>query len=185
LTNDSILDFDFDKWLNDIGVSGTPGAGTFLSPAPVVPPAANQDLSAVATLRASAAPTTVMQPPVRTSTFVANEIANAHVPLDVVMGVRPNAGMFGFAGGAAAGPSTSDELALALAAPDPRLVSLRAFFDDAKALYAEVEGWQDVVPLEERDARVLAGNRTHQFAMQVCATERVDYSHCAYAYFMS
>lgn len=50
---------------------------------------------------------------------------------------------------------------------DPRMASLRQFFWDAKALYAEVEGWKDEVPTSEREMRVIAGNKTHQLAMQV------------------
>jgi hypothetical protein len=167
LTNDTIMDFDFDKWLNDMGAASTPGAATFLSPAPAPP---NQDVSAVPTLPALdetllAAPTAVIQPPVATGTFVANEIANSNVPFGVSMGAGPSAGAFGFAVGAT-GPSASS--GLGLAAPDSRVAALKAFFNDAKALFSEVEGWQDVVPLEDRDARVLAGNKTHQLAMQVC-----------------
>jgi len=157
------MDFDFDKWLNDIGAASTPGAATFLSPAPA-PALAKQEVSAVATL-----PTldeALFAPPVATGTFVANELANPNVPFGVVMGAAPNAGTFGFVGGAAAGPSGSN--GLGLTTPDSRLAALKAFFEDAKGLYADAEGWQDMVPLENRDARVLAGNRTHQLAMQVC-----------------
>ena len=164
------MDFDFDKWLNDIGAASTPGAATFLSPAPA-PALANQEVSAVTTLpvldEALLAPSTaIIQPLVATGTFLANELADANVPFGVVMGAGPNAGTFGFAGGGAAGPSGSS--GVGFAAPDSRLPALKAFFDDAKALFTEVEGWQDVVPLENRDARVLAGNKTHQLAMQVC-----------------
>jgi hypothetical protein len=166
------MDFDFDKWLNDIGAAGTPGAATFLSPAPAPAPApSNQEVSTLPTLpilddALLAVPTTVIQPPVATGTFVTNEIASASVPFGVAMG--PTVGAFGFAVGTsgAAGPSGSS--GLGFAAPEARVAALKVFFNDAKALYAEVEGWQDMVPLENRDARVLAGNKTHQLAMQVC-----------------
>lgn len=162
------MDFDFDKWLNDIGAAGTPGAATFLSPAPALA-LANQEASAVPTLPALdetifPLANTVIQPPVATSAFVANEFASVNVPFGVAMGAGPSAGTFDFAG--AGGPSAPS--GLGFAAPESRLAGLKAFFNDAKVLYAEVEGWQDLVPLEERDARVLAGNRTHQLAMQVC-----------------
>jgi len=168
LANDSTMDFDFDKWLNDIGAASTPGAATFLSPAPPVP--SNQDVSALPTLPVLddallAAPTAVLQPPVATGTFAPNEIANANVPFGVAMGPGPTVGAFGIPVGAS-GPSGPS--GLGLAAPEARVAALKAFFNDAKALYAEVEGWQDMVPLENRDARVLAGNKTHQLAMQVC-----------------
>ena len=167
MPNDSIMDFDFDKWLNDIGAANTPGAATLLSPAPG-PALANQDLSAMAALPVLdeallAPPTAIIQP---TGTFIAEDIANANVPFGVVMGAGPSTGPFGFVGGAA-GVSGPSGVAFS-AAPDSRLPALKAFFEDAKDLFAEVEGWQDLVPLENRDARVLAGNRTHQLAMQVC-----------------
>jgi hypothetical protein len=169
LSNDAITDFDFNSWLNDIGTSGTPGAAapTFLSPAvpsaflsPAVP-SANQDVPALAALPALvdrallAHPNAVLPPlpPVDPHTFAAHDIARQTptVPFGLPIGAGPNAaqGLAGFADAA-------------------RLATLRAFFDDAKALYAEVDGWQDGVPLEARDARVLAGNKTHQLAMQVC-----------------
>lgn len=165
--NDSIMDFDFDKWLNDIGAANTPGAATLLSPAPA-PALSNQDLSAMAALPVLdeallAPPTAIIQPP---GTFITDDLANVNVPFGVVMGAGPSAGTFGFVGGAA-GARGSSGVGFA-AAPDSRLPALKAFFEDAKALFAEVEGWQDLVPLENRDARVLAGNRTHQLAMQVC-----------------
>ena len=177
LVNDTIMDFDFDKWLNDIGAASTPGAATFLSPAPAP---ANQEMSVVPALPALgeallAPPTAVLQPPIATGTFVANETANPTAPFGVVMGAGPSAGTFGFAAGTG-GPGGSS--GLGFAAPDPRLAGLQAFFNDAKILYAEVDGWQDMVPLENRDARVLAGNKTHQLAMQVCG-------HCAVPLFAS
>ena len=159
LSNDTAMDFDFDKWLNDIGASGTPGAATFLSPAPAP---INQEVTAVPTL-----PTLedVLMADPTTSSFVTNEIANPNVPFNVTMGPAPTAGAFGFAVDAG-GPSTST--GLGFVAPESRVAVLKAFFTDAKVLYSEVEGWEDVVPLENRDARVLAGNKTHQLAMQVC-----------------
>ena len=141
LSNDTAMDFDFDKWLNDIGASGTPGAATFLSPAPAP---INQEVTAVPTL------------PVLEDVLMADPTTSSFV-------TGPTA--FGFAG-VAGGPSTST--GLGFVAPESRVAVLKAFFIDAKALYADVEGWEDVVPLENRDARVLAGNKTHQLAMQVC-----------------
>ena len=153
------MDFDFTKWLNDIGAANTPGATNFLSPAPAT---TNQDVTAVPTLPILedgllAVPTT--------GTFVTNEIANPNVAFGIPMVPGPTAGAFGFAVGAG-GPSTSP--GLDFVAQDSRVAALKAFFIDAKALYAEVGEWQDMVPLENRDARVLAGNKTHQLAMQVC-----------------
>ena len=54
-----------------------------------------------------------------------------------------------------------------------RLSSLRAFFKDAKALYAEIESWEDPISHENREARVLVGNKTHKLAMMV---RTCDYS---------
>lgn len=155
------MDFDFDKWLNDIGASGTPGAATFLSPAPAPGPI-NQEASAVPTLPVLE---DVLMADPTTSSFVTNEIANPNDPFSVT------AGAFSFAVGAG-GPSTST--GLGFVAPESRVTALKAFFTDAKALYAEVEGWEDAVPLENRDARVLAGNKTHQLAMQVCGNRLVS-----------
>jgi len=165
LSNDATMDFDFDKWLNDIGAASTPGAATFLSPAPAP---TNQEVSAVPALPVFedallAVPTT--------STFIANEIASSNVAFGIPIGPGPTAGAFGLAVGAG-GPSTST--GLDFVAPESRVAALKAFFIDAKALYAEVGGWQDVVPLENRDARVLAGNKTHQLAMQVCGNRLVS-----------
>jgi len=178
LANDTIMNFDFDTWLNDIGAASTPGAATFLSPAPAPAPA-NQKVSSVPPLPTLdgamlAGPTAVTQPQVAIGTFVADDIANANVHLGVTVDPGPNVGAFGFAMGAS-GPSGSN--GLGFAAPDSRLAALKAFFNDAKALYAEVEGWQDMVPLEDRDARVLAGNKTHQLAMQVCENRPVPAIH--------
>ena len=190
MANDTTMDFDFDKWLNDIGAAGTPGAATFLSPAPAPAPASasalphNQDVSALPTLPTlpvlddallAAGPTNpaVIQPPVATAdTFITNEIANPNVPPFGVTMMGPGTtsmGPFGFGVGTSGGPSGPSGLGLGFATgPESRVAALKAFFNDAKALYAEVEGWQDMVPLENRDARVLAGNKTHQLAMQVC-----------------
>lgn len=156
------MDFDFDKWLNDMGAANTPGAATFLSPAPA---ATNQEVSAVPTLPIL---DDVLLTAPTTGTFVTNEIANPGVAFGIPMGPGPTAGAFGFAVGAG-GPSTST--GVGFVAQDSRVAALKAFFIDAKALYAEVGEWQDVVPLENRDARVLAGNKTHQLAMQVCGTD--------------
>lgn len=49
-----------------------------------------------------------------------------------------------------------------------KLASLRSFFYDAKELYTEVENWEDPVTPENREARVLVGNKTHKLALQVC-----------------
>lgn len=159
------MDFDFDKWLNDIGTANTPGAATFFSPAPAPAPiSAIQNVSAVSTL--PVLNEALLVPPVAMGGFIDNDIANASVPFSIAAGAGPSTGEFGFATGAG-GPNAPTG-GVGFATPDSRLTALRAFFNDAKALYAEVEGWQDGVPLEDRDARVLAGNRTHQLAMQVC-----------------
>ena len=48
-----------------------------------------------------------------------------------------------------------------------RMAALRAFFHDAKALFAEIEKWEDPVRHENREARVLVGNKTHKLALLV------------------
>ena len=48
-----------------------------------------------------------------------------------------------------------------------KMATLRAFFQDAKALFAEIESWEDPVGHENREARVLVGNKTHKLALLV------------------
>jgi hypothetical protein len=48
-----------------------------------------------------------------------------------------------------------------------KVAALRAFFQDAKALFAEIESWEDPVGHENREARVLVGNKTHKLALLV------------------
>lgn len=48
-----------------------------------------------------------------------------------------------------------------------RMAGLRSFFQDAKSLFIEVESWEDPVGHENREARVLVGNKTHKLALLV------------------
>lgn len=48
-----------------------------------------------------------------------------------------------------------------------KMAGLRAFFQDAKGLFMEIEAWEDPVGHENREARVLVGNKTHKLALLV------------------
>jgi len=56
-----------------------------------------------------------------------------------------------------------------VALDEVKLAGLHAFFHDAKTLYAEVENWEDPIGHENREARVLVGNKTHKLALMVCS----------------
>jgi hypothetical protein len=48
-----------------------------------------------------------------------------------------------------------------------KMAALHAFFQDAKALFAEIDSWEDPIGHENREARVLVGNKTHKLALLV------------------
>jgi hypothetical protein len=54
-----------------------------------------------------------------------------------------------------------------VALDEVKMAGLQAFFHDAKALYAEIESWEDPIGHEHREARVLVGNKTHKLALMV------------------
>lgn len=92
---------------------------------------------------------------------------------DALAGMTSSAGDFAFDLGELSLPQP-DENAIF---DQVKMASLRAFFQDAKELYTEVENWEDTIGPENREARVLVGNKTHKLALQVSCSNFHFISH--------
>jgi hypothetical protein len=139
-----IPDFDFEKFLNDFGATpGSLGDGFITGPTPDM----------------SGAPAAALTPRFDESTPAA--MAAVAAAMGPIVDFNINEAL----GTAITQENNNNNNRPAL--DDVRLASLRAFYEDAKILYTEIEAWEDNVGHDQREARVLVGNKTHKLALQV------------------
>ncbi|CAG7853875.1 SubName: Full=Uncharacterized protein {ECO:0000313/EMBL:CCA67948.1} [Serendipita indica DSM 11827] len=143
-------DFDFEKFLNDFGATPS-GFGEGFITGPIPPSESGGPAAAALTPRfddGMSMPTPALP------------------ALGITMDSLPSSGAgeaFTFEAPATEPGEQEGNPALDQA----RMSSLRAFFKDAKALYAEIESWEDPIGHENREARVLVGNKTHKLALMI------------------